>query len=372
MRRAKFDPPEYRDWAPDPEVMAEFEERLTRDADRARLIGQLGSQQLLDLYAGMLRFRLFDIGLKRWVRQGVISKAWLGVGEEAVSVGCSHALREGDAIGPMIRNAGACFEMGMAMSEHFAGYLGTTESATQGRDLHVGDLSHGVIAPISHVGSLLPVMCGVALGFKKKGQGAVAMTWVGDGASRTGEIHESVNYAAVTKLPIVIVVQNNQVALGTRTQGESVAPYEDWLAGYGMPVESVDGNNVLDVWAAATLAVERCRNGQGPVGMVAHTFRMGGHATHDEAEARRLFSPEEFAYWGNRDPVGMMEEWLATAGRLDRDRGRRGRGQAVRKALKEVEDRVEAEVEAAAELAKAGRSTRVPDPSTVGEGVYAK
>ncbi len=372
MQSSKFDPVEYQTWSAEPALQAEFAAVLSQDSDRAGVVGHLKRADLLALYEGMVRFRLFDTMLKRWVKQGVITKAWLGTGEEAVSIGCAQALRSGDAIGPMIRNAGACFQMGMPMLDHFSGYLGTTQSLTNGRDLHVGDLSHGVVAPISHVGSLLPVMVGLALGYKLRSKPSVAMTWVGDGASRTGEVHEAVNFAAVQRLPIVIVLQNNRIALGTKNDSESVGRFEDWFTGYGMKVETVDGNNVLDVYGAAKLAVDACRAGDGPVALVANTFRMGGHSTHDEAEARRLFPSEDFEHWGKRDPIRQYGEWLVSSGRLHRGSGRRGQGKATRQALEKVENKVNEDVEAAADVAKAGKLSQQPDPSSVALGVYSE
>src|SRR5262245_17504856 len=107
-----FDPPEYLNWQPDSAVMEEYRATLASDSERSAIIHALDKDKLLALYAGMLRFRLHDITLRRWVKQGVISKAWLGVGEEAVTVGNVHALdRATDLVGPMIRNAGACHEM---------------------------------------------------------------------------------------------------------------------------------------------------------------------------------------------------------------------------------------------------------------------
>src|SRR5690349_6124546 len=115
-RYPMFDPPEYIDWQPSPDVMDEFREPLENNSVRGAIISSLSEDQLLDMYRGMLRFRLHDTTLKRWVRQGVLSKAWLGTGEEAVTVGNVHALdRKTDLVGPMIRNAGACHEMGIPL-----------------------------------------------------------------------------------------------------------------------------------------------------------------------------------------------------------------------------------------------------------------
>jgi TPP-dependent pyruvate/acetoin dehydrogenase alpha subunit len=171
----------------------------------------------------MVRFRLHDIALKRWVRRGVISKAWLGTGEEAVTVGCVHALeREHDVVAPMIRNAGACHEMGMPLERIFAGYLGTMDGPNGGRDGHFGDIGNGVLQPISHVGDMVPVVTGLALAFRQRGERRVALTWVGDGATKTAAVHEGLNLAGVLKVPAIFVLQNNQVALGTTLQQHQI------------------------------------------------------------------------------------------------------------------------------------------------------
>src|SRR4051794_39097323 len=116
----------------------------------------------------------------------------------------------------MIRNAGACHEMGMKVADMLRGYLGTADSPTRGRDLHIGDFQHGVVAPISQVGDSLAVTAGIALSFKQKREPRVALTWIGDGSTKSGVFHEAMNFAAVKNLPLVVIIQNNQVALGTR------------------------------------------------------------------------------------------------------------------------------------------------------------
>ncbi|MFQ5746387.1 MAG: thiamine pyrophosphate-dependent dehydrogenase E1 component subunit alpha [Gemmatimonadota bacterium] len=365
-RYPAFDPPEYVGWRPDPALVEKYARRAREDTIRAEIIGRLSSDRLLDLYRGLLRFRLHDIALQRWVKQGVLSKAWLGTGEEAVTIGAVHALRRGpggDVVGPMIRNAGACHEMGMPVADLLRAYLATGDSPTRGRDLHVGDLQHGIVAPVSMIGSLATVMNGYALAFKRRGEERVALTWVGDGATKHGEIHEAFNFAAVEGLPIVFVIQNNQVALGTRLDQHHRAPdFRGWGKAYGMPLLSVDGNHVLDVHAATVLAVRRCRNGAGPVLLEARTFRMGGHATHDVREARETFAPELFEYWGKRDPIGLYEEYLART--LDPDGAGSGDPAARNRTLLEkIERDVTVEVETAAEEALESRRSRMPRPS---------
>src|SRR5439155_5677747 len=284
-----FDPPEYLDWNPDPGIIAEFEHTLTRDSQRASIISGLREGQLLDIYAGLVRFRLHDVTLRRWVKRGVIAKAWLATGEEAVTIGNVHGLdRTIDKVGPMIRNAGACREMGISVADMLREYLATADSPSHGKDLHVGDLTHGVIAPASQVAALVPVVAGIALAFKQRGERRVVLTWIGDGATKTTAFHEGMNFAAVLKVPAVYVLQNNQIALGTRLDQHQAGPFTAWSKAYGITAFSCDRNNVLDTYAATKLAADLARSGSGPAIVTAETFRMGGHATHDEAEAREI------------------------------------------------------------------------------------
>ena len=377
MRRyAAYDPPEYVSWTPDADLIRDYRERITADPARAAEIAALGPGALLDIYRGLLRFRLQDIALSRWVKQGVISKAWLGTGEEAVTIGAVHALERrgarGDVVGPMIRNNGACHEMGIPIADMLRSYLATEDAPLRGRDLHVGDLEKGVCPPISMVASLSTVMNGLALAFRMRGEPRVALTWIGDGATKHGEAHEALNFAAALGLPVVFIIQNNQVALGTRLdQHHAAHDFRAWGDAYGVPLLTVDGNHVLDVYSAARLAAARCRRGEGPVFIEAVTFRMGGHATHDVAEARRTFPERLFDYWGRRDPVGLFEEYLATSGHDIGAPGEDDRETRIRAALERVEAEVIAEVDAAAEEALASRATRMPTPESAASGVYA-
>jgi TPP-dependent pyruvate/acetoin dehydrogenase alpha subunit len=356
-----FDPPEYLNWKPDPKLVNNFRATLERDAARSALVGALSPETKLELYAGLLRARLHDIQLQRWVRGGVISKAWLGTGEEAATVGPVHALERGgaaDIVAPMIRNAAACCEMGMPVADMLRAYLATDDSPSRGRDLHVGSFPHGVLQPISHVGDMVPVIAGIALTFKIRGERRVALTWVGDGSTKTAAAHEGTNFAAVQHLPAIFIIENNQVALGTRLEQHHLpGDFSDWGAGYGAWSAMFDGNNVLDAFAATRLAAERCRGGQGPALLVAETFRMGGHATHDEREARATFPADLFAKWGKRDPIGLYEEYLKEEG-------------VKAKRLAEVEAEVTAEVDRAAEEAIASRE-KMPKGESALDGVYA-
>ena len=314
-RYAAFDPPEYRNWEPDDAIVREYRRRIEEDPERAAAVRRLDTDRLLDLYRDLLLTRLQDIGLKRWVRQGVISKAWLGVGEEAVTVGCVAALRpDRDVVIPMIRNAGAGHMMGLPLVHGFTSYLATAGSPSSGRDFHYGDVAQGVIQPVSHMGTSVPVAAGAALAFRNRGEDRVALTWTGDGATKTAACHEGLVFASRLRVPAIVVIQNNQVALGTRVDQHGAGRPQDIPAAHGIRALRCDGNNVLDVYAATSLARERCVRGDGPGVVVAETFRMGGHATHDEREARDTFAADLFEHWGRRDPVGLFEAYLLEEG----------------------------------------------------------
>lgn len=356
-RSAAFDPPEYLAWSPDAELVRAFGETVERDPARRAVVDRLDEAALLRLYRGLVRNRLHDIALKRWVRTGVISKAWLGTGEEATTIGAVHALEPDDVVAPMIRNAGACHEKGMALADMLRGYLGTDDSPNGGRDLHIGDIGHNVVGPISHVGAMVPVMAGIALAFKMRREPRVAVTWVGDGSAKTAEFYEGLNVATALDVPLVVVIQNNQVALGTMLQQHHRGSFADWPEAFGVEGGVFDGNNVLDSYAAMRLAADACRAGRGPVLLVAETFRMGGHATHDEREARETFPPELFEHWGKRDPIGLYEEHLVARG-------------IARERLETVEIEVEAEVEAAMAEAITSRERPSPPRAAVASGVF--
>jgi TPP-dependent pyruvate/acetoin dehydrogenase alpha subunit len=204
----------------------------------------------------------------------------------------------------------------------------------------------------------VPVIAGIALTFKMKGEPRVALTWVGDGSTKSAAAHEGTNFAAVQRVPAILIVQNNLVALGTRLEQHHLpGTFDDWAASYGVWGLTFDGNNVLDAWAATRLAADRCRAGRGPALLVAETFRMGGHATHDEREARETFPAQLFSDWGKRDPIGLYEEYLKEAGWSASE-------------LQNVEAQVMDEIERAEREALASRE-RMPAGESAVAGVYA-
>jgi TPP-dependent pyruvate/acetoin dehydrogenase alpha subunit len=339
-RYPPYDPPEYVEWAPQKAVLDEYRNRFDERPELLTALKRLGRDGIGRVYRGLVRFRLHDVALKRWVRTGVLTKAWLGTGEEAVTIGAVHALGPEDVVGPMIRNAAAAFERGISLADCFKVYLATGDTITRGRDLHIGDLDHGVVAPISHVGDLVPVIAGFALAFRYREEDRVGLTWVGDGATRTGASHEGISFASALRLPMIVIVQDNEVALGTRRDDRMERSLANMAEGYGVEGLTCDGNHVIEVYEAVRRAREICVAGNGPVILLARTFRMGGHATHDEAEGRALFPESTFREWGARDPIACFEEYL---------RGEKFLGKNPDRVLERWETQVTAEVEQAVE-----------------------
>ena len=358
-----LDPPEYVAWREDPAILDEFGQTIQRRRSRRQIVTGLSRTRRLRLYEGLVRNRLHDLQLKRWVRSGVLSKAWLGPGEEAVTVGACHALGPRDAVGPMIRNAGALHERGVPLADMFRGTLGAVDGPTRGRDIHFGDPGRGVVGPISMVGSLVPVCAGMALAFRLRGERRVALTWVGDGTVGTAGFHEGMTSAVAVRSPLVVVIQNNGIALGTVLPEDGAERLEALGRAYGVESGSAEGNNVLDVYAAVREARRRALADARPVIVVAHTFRMGGHATHDEGISRGLLPADRFDHYGRRDPLRVYRAFLR--------RGGAGGAPVPEPDLAAIDASVEAETRAAESQALASHRLRRPDPATATTGVFA-
>ena len=273
---------------------------------------RLTRHQLQDLYYYLRLNRRVDEQLVHLYRQGkVVGGVYSSLGQEAISVGAAYALEPQDVIGPMIRNVGAMLVRGYRPRDVFLQYLARQDGPTGGRDAntHFGDLALGVIAPISMLGELVPVLAGVALAAKLRKEKRVALTYVGDGATSTGQFHEGLNFAAVQKLPLIVIVENNGWAYSTPVEKQmAIRHIAERARGYGIPATIVDGNDVLKVYAATRLAAERARRGGGPTLIECKTMRMKGHAEHDDA---RYMPKELLEAWRKKDPILRFEKYLA-------------------------------------------------------------
>ncbi len=289
-------------------------------------------------------------------RQGkIVGGVYVGRGQEAIAVGSAVQLRDGDVVLPSHRDFAAYVIRGFTLKEIFANWMGRASGPTRGRDntLHLGDMAKGVIPIISHLGDTCPVACGVAMVLKWRGQGNVAVVHFGEGTTSRGDVHEAMNWAAVMKLSVVFICNNNAYAYSTPVEKQyAVRDLAVRGPAYGMPGVKVDGNDVLAVYAAAAKAIARARAGAGPSFLECKTFRMTGHSAHDMAE----YVPEKlFENWKAKDPIARLEKQLLSNRFLTRG------------GLREIEAAIEKEIDEAVAFAEAGP---MPDGKTAVEDVY--
>jgi TPP-dependent pyruvate/acetoin dehydrogenase alpha subunit len=331
----------------------------TNSLTKTQVDAELSNEQMLEIYFWMVLTRTFDDRmLAHWKQGRGVGGAYSQRGHEAISVGSGMALGPDDVVAPMHRDLGCYLLRGMPARVIFSNLLARETGITRGRDanLHgLGDLSLGIVGFISHLPLSLPVTVGVAMTFKLRKEPRVALTYTGDGSSSTGIWHESLNLAALHRLPIVVIVENNQYAYSTPVaQQIPIENFADRAAGYGIPGVVVDGNDVEAVYAVTAEAIERARAGDGPTLIEAKTMRMMGHAIHDGAE----YVPRELlAEWEARDPIKRFTERILQSGIADEDE------------LDEIQRRAAVEIEDAIEYAEV---SPMPNPSTVTEGVYAR
>jgi TPP-dependent pyruvate/acetoin dehydrogenase alpha subunit len=240
----------------------------------------------------------------------VVGGLYSSLGQEATSIGTAYALEDGDFLAPMIRNLGSYLVRGVSAKDFVAQYLGRECGPTQGKDgtQHFGDLSKGLIACISMLGALIPVLAGVAMALKHREQENVAMTYIGDGGTSTTDFHEGLNFAAVHRVPFILVVEHNQYAYATHvSQQFPIDDLVDKAPAYGIHGEIVDGNNVLAVLDTTMRARRMCVEGKGPVLIESKTFRRKGHAEHDPAG----YVPKKLrAEWEAKDPLDAYTRFL--------------------------------------------------------------
>ena len=274
---------------------------------------QLDRTQRLALYRHMRMTRTLEERLVALYRQTkVVGGLFRSLGQEADAVGSAFALERRDIMSPLIRNMGSMLVKGATPLEILRQYMAKGDSPTRGRELniHFGDLARGFVGQISHLGDMIPVMAGIALSFRMRGEDRVVLVYIGDGATSTGAFHEGVNFAAVQKVPMVIVVENNGYAYSTPTGKQTAAnSFMDKALGYGIAGVQADGNDVLAVYDVTKAAVDRARAGGGPTLVELITYRRKGHAEHDN----QSYVPDgEIEWWaGNNDPIDRFITWLS-------------------------------------------------------------
>jgi pyruvate dehydrogenase E1 component alpha subunit/2-oxoisovalerate dehydrogenase E1 component alpha subunit len=236
----------------------------------------------------------------------VVGGLFRSLGQEADAVGSAYALERRDILSPLIRNLGSMLVKGATPLEILRQYMAKGDSPTRGRELniHFGDTDRGFIGQISPLGDMVPVMAGVTMTFKMRRQDRVGLVYVGDGATSTGAFHEGFNFAAVQRLPLVVIVENNGYAYSTPIAKQTAATqFVDKAIGYGVEGLQADGNDVLAVYDVTKQAVDRARAGGGVTLIELMTYRRKGHAEHDNQ---------------SYVPDGEIERWAAENDPLDR------------------------------------------------------
>ena len=318
---------------------------------------ELARDASLTMYYYLRLTRALEERLGILYRQGkILGGVYLSTGQEAVSVGAASVLAPEDVIVPSHRDLGAHLVRGIEPKEVLAQYLGRVGGPSRGRDgnVHFGDVRRNSVAFLSPMADGIPVAAGVALAMKQEGTGRVAMTWFGEGAASRGDFHEGVNLAAVLRVPVVFVCNNNQFAYSTPLERQTLVPdIAVRAAGYGIPGVTVDGNDILAVYGAARDAVARARRGEGPSLIECKTMRIRGHSEHDDAS----YVPKAMLEaWRAKDPVRQYEARLREWGFLDDT------------ADAEMTRRILNELESAVAWAEA---SPFPEAKDVEQGVYS-
>jgi TPP-dependent pyruvate/acetoin dehydrogenase alpha subunit len=320
-------------------------------------MGDLTREQKIEIYQFLRLNRGAEDRLVNLYRQGkVLGGLYRSLGQEATSVGSAYALEKGDVLGPLIRNLGSVFVMGYSPRDVFSQYMGRAGSPSGGKDsnLHFGSPGRGLVAPISMLGALVEVMAGVALAARIRKTRTVALTYIGDGGMSTGAFYEGFNFAAVLRLPLVVIAENNGWAYSTPMRKQTAArSLADKAQAFGVPGEIVDGNDVLAVFEATRRAAGRAREGGGPTLVEAVTYRMKGHAEHD---SQSYVPREELEDWKRRDPIERYTRVLIES------------GTATAEELARITAEVASELDRDVELAE---KSPLPIPEEALSGVYA-
>jgi len=329
--------------------------KLTHDGRSA----ELSRSQRLELYYYMRLTRSLEERLVNLYRQTkVVGGLFRSLGQEADAVGSAYALdrSKGDILSPLIRNLGSMLVQGAKPNEIIKQYMAKGDSPTRGRELniHYGDLVRGFIGQISHLGDMVPVMAGVTLSFKMRKEARVGLVYVGDGATSTGAFHEGINFAAVQRCPLVVIVENNGYAYSTPLSKQTAAKQlVDKAIGYGIAGEQADGNDVIATYEVTKRAVDRARAGGGVTLIELMTYRRKGHAEHDNQ---------------SYVPTGEIDRWAAENDPIDRYVKRLGDEGFEESELAAVDARVKEEIDRATDEAEA---SPMPDPRDALVGIYA-
>ncbi len=270
------------------------------------------NEELIYVYRNLLLPRMIEEKMLVLLRQGKISKWFSGIGQEAISVGCTLALQPDEWMMPLHRNLGVFTSRQMPLHKLFMQWQGNKEGYSKGRErsFHFGSKAHYICGMISHLGPQLAIADGVALAYKLKKENKVSLAFSGDGGTSEGDFHEALNVAAVWDLPVIFVIENNGYGLSTPVNEQyRCGSLVDKAKGYGMEGVRIDGNNVLSVLDTIRGVRDYCITNQKPYLIECMTFRMRGH---EEASGTKYVPKELFEEWGRKDPIKNFEQFLTT------------------------------------------------------------
>jgi 2-oxoisovalerate dehydrogenase E1 component len=276
----------------------------------------LSNEQLTGFYRHLLWPRMIEEKMLLLLRQGRISKWFSGIGQEAIAVGSTLALREDEWIMPLHRNLGVFTTRGMPLNKLFMQWQGSKDGYSKGRErsFHFGNREHHICGMISHLGPQLAIADGAALAHKLKKENKVSLAFTGEGGTSEGDFHEALNVAAVWDLPVIFLIENNGYGLSTPTDEQyRCISLVDKAKGYGMEAVQIDGNNILNVWDTVKGVRDYCIRNQKPYLIECLTFRMRGH---EEASGTKYIPQKLFEIWELKDPVKNYEEYLKSIGLL--------------------------------------------------------
>jgi TPP-dependent pyruvate/acetoin dehydrogenase alpha subunit len=298
------------------EIQTKNTNSLPHELSRLNLSGE----DAVRLYYYMVLTREFENSILKLYRQGkIIGGAYTGNGNEATSVGSCYALGKTDFLFPMHRDIGAHFVKGQTAYQLYLQHLARGSGFTRGRDGtgHYADPELRIYGNISHLAAMIPLANGVALAVKNRKEESVVLNYIGDGGNNVGDFHEALAMASVMKLPLILIIENNQFAYSTPLYKQyACRNLSDRAIGYGIPGVTIDGTDVLQVYAETGKAVARARAGDGPSLIESVTMRMHGHSAHDDAS----YVPKEmYEIWNKRDPIRLFEKKLFEWGILDED-----------------------------------------------------
>lgn len=320
---------------------------------------QYSAEQLKQVLYKMYLIRRFEEGAEECYTRGLIHGTMhLSIGQEASAMGICMPLGEDDQITSTHRGHGHCIAKGAEVKRMFAEFFGKTAGYCKGRggSMHIADVGKGNLGANGIVGGGIPIAVGAALSSKRMKTGKVVVSFFGDGANNEGAFHEALNMAAIWKLPVIFVCENNGYGMSTSTaRSTAVKNIAERAAAYSMPGVIVNGNIFSEVAEASYNAIERARAGEGPTLIESKTYR---HRGHSKSDRNRYRTKEEIEDWmSNRDPITLFENELREFGFID-DKG-----------IEAIRDAVAREIADGIEFAKASPA---PDISETGNYVYTE